>query len=323
MRDYSKVSPKFWIGGTGKDLKKAGAEAIVVGLYLMTSPHSNMLGLFYQPELLIAHETGLGFEGAKKGLQGCIDVGFCAYDAESEMVWVYEMAAFQIGEALVNTDKRSKGVQNEYNALPENPFLGSFFDKYESAFHLTTRRGVRERNLGTLEGASDPLRSQEQEQEQEQEQKQEQEQPLSTSQSTRDVVDEVFDYWRKCMNSPRSALDDKRRKAIKAALAMGYTPRQLCQAIRGCSLTPHNMGQNDRGEKYNGITLILRSADQIDRFIANDTAPPRSAVQPGMSKQQSVMDESERNLAAYAAMVNGHDASAPTADDPMTIDMEM
>ena len=41
-----------------------------------------------------------------------------------------------------------------------------------------------------------------------------------------------------------------------------------------------------------------------------------------MSKQQSVMDESERNLAAYAAMVNGHDAPDAT-DDPMTIDMEM
>ncbi|AOI92091.1 conserved phage C-terminal domain-containing protein [Burkholderia pseudomultivorans] len=169
MRDYSRVSPKFWIGETGKKLKKAGAEAVVVGLYLMTSPHSNMLGLFYQPELLIAHETGLGIEGASKGLQRCIDAGFCAYDRESEMVWVFEMARFQIAEKLSESDKRSIGVQNEYNQLPENPFLSGFYDRYAKAFNLTKKRESKAFELSPSEAPSEPHRSQEQEQEQEQE----------------------------------------------------------------------------------------------------------------------------------------------------------
>lgn len=86
-------------------------------------------------------------------------------------------------------------------------------------------------------------------------------------------VEAIFAYWQKVMASPRSVLDDKRRKAIRAALKWGYTPRQLCVAIRGCSKTPHNMGKNDRGQKFNGLELILRSADQVDRFIANDSTP--------------------------------------------------
>lgn len=86
----------------------------------------------------------------------------------------------------------------------------------------------------------------------------------------RDDVTGIFDYWREVMKSPRSVLDEKRRKAISGALKAGHSSDDLRRAIRGCSMTPHNMGKNDRGQKYNGIELILRSADQIDRFIAND-----------------------------------------------------
>lgn len=143
MREYSKVSPRFWIGETGRALRKQGQEALVVGFYLMTSPHSNMLGLFYQPLMLIAHETGIGSEGASKGLQGCIEAGFCGYDHETEMVWVYEMAAFQIAEQLAPKDNQCKGIQNEYNKLPMNPFLPAFYERYQHAYHLTAKRGER------------------------------------------------------------------------------------------------------------------------------------------------------------------------------------
>jgi hypothetical protein len=82
----------------------------------------------------------------------------------------------------------------------------------------------------------------------------------------RDVVAEVFAYWQKVMDSPRSQLDDKRRKAIKAALKL-YEPRQVCEAILGCSRSAWHMGENDRRTKFNGLDLILRSADHIDKFI--------------------------------------------------------
>ncbi|QKQ48508.1 hypothetical protein [Achromobacter denitrificans] len=100
-----------------------------------------------------------------------------------------------------------------------------------------------------------------------------------------DPVQEVFAYWQEVMNSPRSVLDDKRRKVIRGALKAGHSADDLRRAIRGCSKTPHNMGQNDRREKYNGIELILRSADQIDRFIANDPG----ADTPGAVDRVSVV----------------------------------
>jgi hypothetical protein len=172
MRDYSKVSPKFWTSSkTGKALRGKGTEAVIVGFYLMTSPHSNMLGLFYQPMLYMAHETGLGLEGASKGLQAAIDVGLCKYDSAAEMVWVIEMASYQIGEKLLVKDNRCSGIQKDYDSLPDCTFIGEFFDRYARDFHLSTRRGYQ----GPSEGPSKALLSQETEQETEQKQETEQE----------------------------------------------------------------------------------------------------------------------------------------------------
>lgn len=161
MRGYAKVSPKFWTGTTGKAIRKQGHESVIVALYLMTAPMSNMLGLYYQPMLYIAHETGLGNEGASKGLQGCIDAGFCHYDDASEMVWVLEMASYQVGNHLKAADKRCIGIQKEYESLQPCAFVDQFFDRYASDFHIEDRRG--------FEAPSEALRSQELEQEQEQE----------------------------------------------------------------------------------------------------------------------------------------------------------
>lgn len=176
MREYSKVGPKFWIGSTGKKLRAAGAEAQVVALYLMSSPHANMLGLYYIPQMFIAHETGLGLEGATKGLLSAIEAGFCEYDAASEMVWVIEMAKYQVGEALKEKDLRIKGVQNEYDSLPNNPYLSRFYDQYAASFCMTSKRGAVPPEDQFSQAPSKPLGSQEQEQEQEQKQEQEQEQ---------------------------------------------------------------------------------------------------------------------------------------------------
>lgn len=173
MREYAKLAPTFWTGTTGKALRRRGSEGVIVALYLVSSPHSNMLGLFYQPVMYMAHETGLGIEGASKGLRDCIEVGFCDYDSDTEMVFVREMAAWQIAESLSSGDKRCRGIQKDYEALPDCPFLGAWFDRYAAAFHLKNRRSFEDEKQEVEQGASQapskPHRSQEQEQEQEQE----------------------------------------------------------------------------------------------------------------------------------------------------------
>ena len=170
MRDYSVVSPRFWIGATGKELR-GNAHAQVLALYLMTSPHANMIGVFHCPLIYMAHETGLGMEGASKALQSLIEAKFCTYEESSETVFVHRMAAFQIGDHLSEQDKRCKGVEREWNNIPSRQLQQAFFAIYSVAFHLPKQS---KKARGT-EAPSKPPRSQEQEQDQEQDQ----ETPLS------------------------------------------------------------------------------------------------------------------------------------------------
>jgi hypothetical protein len=89
-----------------------------------------------------------------------------------------------------------------------------------------------------------------------------------------DKIEGVFNYWRKTMGTTKAQLGTKRIRTIKAALGWGYSPRDLCRAIQGCALTPHNQGKNERGQKYLGLHVCLGSEDNIDRFMANSKAPP-------------------------------------------------
>lgn len=140
MRDYAKVSPQFWTGVTGRALRD-DPDAIIVAMYLMTSPHANMIGLYHLPKLYLAHETGLTIEGASKGLQRCIEAGFCTFDDASEHVFVHEMARFQIGASLSERDKRCKGVENELAKAPKGALQQAFRTKYADAFHLKKDKG--------------------------------------------------------------------------------------------------------------------------------------------------------------------------------------
>lgn len=165
MRDYAKVAPQFWTGKTGKALKAAGPEAVIVGMYLMTSPHANMIGVYHCPLAYIAIDTGLTLEGASKGLRSAIEADFCRYEQDTEFVFVHEFACYQIGDSLKADDNRVKGVLNELAKVPKGECWQGFRARYAEPFNLPC-----ESNSGPKKKApSKPLRSQEQEQEQKKE----------------------------------------------------------------------------------------------------------------------------------------------------------
>lgn len=105
-----------------------------------------------------------------------------------------------------------------------------------------------------------------------------------------DPAGTIFAYWQKLMNSPKSVMDDKRKSLIAKALKL-YDPATVCKAIRGCSKTPHNMGQNDRNTKFNSLNLILRDADRIDYFCALDDTTARPSAESTADMNARVMAE--------------------------------
>ena len=171
MRDYGIVSPRFWIGETGRKLRSM-PYAQRVAMYLLTAPASEMTGVYYCPVATILNDVGLPSESLARDHEGALkaviealkalqSLDFCEFDFDSEYVFVKEMARWQIAEKLKPTDNRVKGIIKTVESMPE-PMRSRFIARYNDDFSLGFEVEKQQKNEAPLE----PLRSQEQEQEQ-------------------------------------------------------------------------------------------------------------------------------------------------------------
>ena len=172
MRDYGIVSPRFWIGETGRKLRSM-PYAQRVAMYLLSAPASEMTGVYYCPVATILNDVGLPSESLARDHEGALkaviealktlrSLDFCEFDFDSEYVFVKEMARWQIAEKLKPTDNRVKGIIKTVESMPE-PIRARFIARYNDDFSLGFEVGKQQKS----EAPSKPLRSQEQEQEQE------------------------------------------------------------------------------------------------------------------------------------------------------------
>lgn len=141
MHEFSKITRDFWTSPLGKKIKSCELEAKALTFYLMTCPHANMIGIYYLPLPLVAHEIGVPLEGVQRGLEALVKVGFCSYDSEAEYVWIHEMATSQLG-ILKKNDNRVKHVYCLFRKLPKLSFLTDFYDKYRYLLHLELSKKI-------------------------------------------------------------------------------------------------------------------------------------------------------------------------------------
>jgi hypothetical protein len=87
----------------------------------------------------------------------------------------------------------------------------------------------------------------------------------TVSEEVRSVYAHYREHHPRCPEVIRST--SKEWRAIKDRLEDGFSVDSLCQAIDGCHKTPHNLGKNDRGQKYLALELIMRTSGHVTRFI--------------------------------------------------------
>lgn len=158
---YGILFPQFWGGKTGREIAKiGGVHAQVVGLYLTSNEHANMIGLY--PVSVPVIRSGirtLDESQIVSALAALDQAGFARYDLVTEVVWVIEMARVRLGldrgKVMSVEDKRLGTVAALYERVIPNPFLSPFFAKYRQILHLPRRR----RYEGALEAPSMPLMS--------------------------------------------------------------------------------------------------------------------------------------------------------------------
>jgi hypothetical protein len=94
----------------------------------------------------------------------------------------------------------------------------------------------------------------------------------------------VFNFWTQVMNKRGGAVfGDERIVKVRARLEGGYTVDQLKQAIVGCSLDSFSMGENDRGTKFNDLSLICRDSTHVERFLEIAERAGKGAAAPVVS----------------------------------------
>lgn len=129
------------------------------------------------------------------------------------------------------------------------------------------------------------------------------------------TVNLIFDHWRKVMNHPNAKLDPKRRKIILGALKLKFSVEELCQAITGCSYTPHNRGENAQKQRYDGLHIIFENAHQIERFIDNFNAVRKKDLIRQEQNRPPTEEERRQELEAWERQIQRY--KKPAKDPPV------
>lgn len=153
MRDYGLVTPSYWTGPTGRQIRAMGQAAQLVGAYLLTAPGSNMIGLYYLPLVILGHETNCSVEEARQILAALSSIDYAYYDEGQETVWVKNMAFYQVGETVETRDNRWPAIIREVLAFSSSPFYARFLEVYGEPFHLLEALGP------SLDGSASPLQA--------------------------------------------------------------------------------------------------------------------------------------------------------------------
>jgi hypothetical protein len=80
-------------------------------------------------------------------------------------------------------------------------------------------------------------------------------------------VEAIFEYWKQRTAHPEAKLTREREMKIGGRLEEGYTVEQLQEAVEGCRGSPFHQGDNERGHRYDDITLICRSGSKVEQFV--------------------------------------------------------
>lgn len=317
MRDYGKVYSAFWLN---EEMRAVSEDGRMLALYLMTSPHGNMLGCFRLTNAYAADDLQWESERVSKGFDELFKIRF-AYRCERSF-WVFlrqylkwnqfenpnvGKAAAKMFDSLPCPDQIKSLLFNalrEYSPyFPEQKLkdFESLSIPFENPFELSSKTRTITRAIATTEPepipSADGGRGIVVERRSDVVEAIVEKAPLSlvekkVSARRGDVGDDVrsvFAYWQQKLGHERAQLDAKRLKAIKGRLKDGYTVADLCLAVDGCSRSPYHMGQNDSRAVYDDIELICRDGPKVDSFIKR--ASESQGLAPSLQRQAGILKD--------------------------------
>jgi len=110
MRDYGKVFSSFWQSDDTHGLSDDGK---LLAIYLLTSPHTNMLGCFRIPDGYVSEDLGWEIERVSKGFTELFHNGFATRDPESKWVVIHKFLKWN----EIENPNQAKAAEKIYDLI--------------------------------------------------------------------------------------------------------------------------------------------------------------------------------------------------------------
>ena len=128
---YKSIDEQFW---TDPFITQLNIKQRYFYFYLITNPHTHYSGIYYLLLSTISDETGFSVAEIKQLITFFINKSKIQYDAEYRIIWVINMAKYQL-ENMKNrwnkNDNRIKGIENYFKILHNCPLIQNFCQYYK------------------------------------------------------------------------------------------------------------------------------------------------------------------------------------------------
>jgi len=124
MSRYATIYTKIWQDETFKTLD---SDAQMLFIYLLTSPHSNLIGFYYLPMAYVAEDLGNPCETLSKPFRNLCEKGLIEYDSAAKVVLVRNYLKYN----PIQNPNQAKGAVAVLESVPRTRLLAAFLECVE------------------------------------------------------------------------------------------------------------------------------------------------------------------------------------------------
>jgi uncharacterized phage protein (TIGR02220 family) len=111
MRIYGSVQIAFW---ENSDIQNLSDQSKLLAIYLLTGPHSNMLGCFRLPDGYITEDLKWEIQNAKKSFHKLSEINFLTRDCNSSWVSIHQFLKWN----PIQNPRQGIGIQKLFDMVP-------------------------------------------------------------------------------------------------------------------------------------------------------------------------------------------------------------
>ncbi|HOV88042.1 MAG TPA: hypothetical protein PLM79_16925 [Syntrophobacteraceae bacterium] len=127
MRDYGKIYVSFW---TSADTSSLSMEAKLLGAYLLSSSHTNMIGCFRLPVQYVCSDLQFASESVLNAFAELSTIGFATYDEKHQWIIIHNFLKWN----RIENHNQGKAAMKLAEQIPSRSILNPYMVKSLETF---------------------------------------------------------------------------------------------------------------------------------------------------------------------------------------------